>query len=227
MSLYTEKYKGDQVLVDADVSMNGNVSVAFELPDGYFALSNVSDKDLLGMASVMTSLILDRAEAKKEGASKVVCLCGSTRFYKTFKEANYRETMDGKIVLSVGFALEDDHGEQAGCTPEQKVKLDKLHLRKIEMADEVLAVAGAGVGAAVRRLVAGAEGDSGATMTDHLIIAGLPFSIPRTCEIEDCRKRPRVAMAGRSPSRGETIVVLFLCKGCFQQYHYVIKKEDD
>ncbi len=138
MSLYTEKYKGEQVLVDADVSMNGNVSVAFELPDGYFALSNVSDKDLLGMASVMTSLILDRAEAKKEGASRVVCLCGSTRFYKTFQEANYRETMDGKIVLSVGFALEDDHGEQAGCTPEQKVKLDKLHLRKIEMADEVL-----------------------------------------------------------------------------------------
>lgn len=71
----------------------------------------------------------------------VVCLCGSTRFYKEFVEANYRETMAGKIVLSVGFYPHSSgqvHGEGVGCDDEQKKKLDELHKRKIDRADEVL-----------------------------------------------------------------------------------------
>jgi hypothetical protein len=85
----------------------------------------------------------------------VVCLCGSTRFYEAFQEANYRETMAGKIVLSVGFyphAAERAHGEERGCTPEQKVALDELHLRKIDMADEVLILnVGGYIGSSTRR----------------------------------------------------------------------------
>ena len=72
---------------------------------------------------------------------RIVCLCGSTRFYEAFQEANYRETMAGKIVLSVGFyphSRTQAHGQEIGCTPEQKKSLDELHLRKIDMADEVL-----------------------------------------------------------------------------------------
>jgi len=71
----------------------------------------------------------------------VVCLCGSTRFYEAFQKANYDETMKGRIVLSVGFyphAAEQVHGEQLGCTEEQKEMLDELHKRKIDMADEIL-----------------------------------------------------------------------------------------
>jgi hypothetical protein len=71
----------------------------------------------------------------------IVCLCGSTRFYQQFQQANYEETMAGNIVLSVGFyphAQREMHGEQAGCTPEQKIALDELHKRKIDLADEVL-----------------------------------------------------------------------------------------
>lgn len=71
----------------------------------------------------------------------VVCLCGSTRFYTAFQEANYRETMAGNIVLSVGFyphSSKQAHGETIGITPEQKEALDQLHLRKVAMADEVL-----------------------------------------------------------------------------------------
>jgi hypothetical protein len=71
----------------------------------------------------------------------IVCLCGSTRFYKTFLEHNYLETMAGRIVLSVGFyphAVNEMHGEGVGITPEQKEELDQLHLRKIDLADEVL-----------------------------------------------------------------------------------------
>jgi hypothetical protein len=71
----------------------------------------------------------------------IVCLCGSTRFYTAFQEANYRETMAGKIVLSVGHyphSPEQAHGETVGCTPEQKIALDALHMKKIDLADEVL-----------------------------------------------------------------------------------------
>jgi hypothetical protein len=72
---------------------------------------------------------------------RIVCLCGSTRFYREYVEANYAETMKGRIVLSVGFyphATSVMHGEGVGVTPEQKVALDELHLRKIDLADEVL-----------------------------------------------------------------------------------------
>ncbi len=71
----------------------------------------------------------------------IVCLCGSTRFYKAFKQANFDETMKGNIVLSVGFyphAQEEMHGETTAITPGQKSFLDVLHLRKIDLSDEVL-----------------------------------------------------------------------------------------
>lgn len=77
---------------------------------------------------------------------KVVCLCGSTRFYKQFVEANFTETMCGNVVLTVGFFANADpsdwqlkvHGETIGITPQDKIKLDELHKRKIDLADEIL-----------------------------------------------------------------------------------------
>lgn len=71
----------------------------------------------------------------------IVCLCGSTRFKDAFDDANYHETMAGKIVLSVGFFMHasgNRHGESIGATPEQKIALDALHFHKIDLADEVL-----------------------------------------------------------------------------------------
>ena len=73
----------------------------------------------------------------------IVCLCGSTKFYKEFQHWNYILTMRGKIVLSVGFyahATEEAHGEHIGCTEEDKIKLDALHKRKIDLADEVFVI---------------------------------------------------------------------------------------
>jgi hypothetical protein len=72
---------------------------------------------------------------------KIVTLCGSTKFYRQFVEANYRETMGGKIVLSVGFyphKAAEVHGEEIGITPKQKEELDALHKRKIDISDEIL-----------------------------------------------------------------------------------------
>lgn len=71
---------------------------------------------------------------------RIVCLCGSTRFYQQFKEINYQETMAGNIVLSVGFAPTKEHGETIGCSPEQKELLDQVYLKKIELADEIFVI---------------------------------------------------------------------------------------
>lgn len=66
---------------------------------------------------------------------KIVCLCGSTRFKKEFEEVNKQETLKGNIVLSVGLF---GHLEGMDMTGEVKQKLDKLHLAKIALADEVI-----------------------------------------------------------------------------------------
>lgn len=72
----------------------------------------------------------------------IVCLCGSVRFWRTFQEASLRETLAGKIVLSIGAATGTDEAH-FGHLPQKrydriKARLDELHLRKIDLADEVL-----------------------------------------------------------------------------------------
>jgi hypothetical protein len=97
----------------------------------------------------------------------IVCLCGSTRFYEAFMAANYRETMAGRIVLSVGFFMhrpDQQHGQSFGCTPEQKIALDELHKRKIDLCDEVLVLN-----------VAGYIGDSTRSEIEYAIAAGKPI----------------------------------------------------
>ncbi len=95
------------------------------------------------------------------GGPKIVCLCGSTRFYGAFQRANYEETMQGRVVLSVGFyphSQTQAHGEEIGCTEEQKRTLDDLHLRKIDLADEILVLnVGGYVGESTAREIVYAE----------------------------------------------------------------------
>jgi hypothetical protein len=66
----------------------------------------------------------------------IVCLCGSTKFGDAFREANVRETLAGKMVLTVGCDFKSDSA--LGLAPEVKERLDALHLQKIAVADEVL-----------------------------------------------------------------------------------------
>lgn len=71
------------------------------------------------------------------GTPPIVCLCGSTRFMDAFFEAGWKFTLEGKIVLSVGVCKHaDDHGGEA-LGQDVADKLDELHLRKIDLADEV------------------------------------------------------------------------------------------
>lgn len=86
----------------------------------------------------------------------VVTLCGSTRFSEAFRAANLRETLDGKIVLSIGCDMRSDveifghlsEGELAVI----KARLDELHLRKIDLSDEILVLnIGGYIGESTRR----------------------------------------------------------------------------
>jgi hypothetical protein len=69
----------------------------------------------------------------------ITVLCGSTRFFETFRRENLRLTMEGHIVLSVGCDTKSD-GDLFGVedTDALKVGLDDLHKRKIDLADRVL-----------------------------------------------------------------------------------------
>lgn len=83
---------------------------------------------------------------------RIVCLCGSTRFWKAFQEQSLRLTKKGIIVLSIGCATASD--DEHGITPEEKVIFDELHLRKIDLADEVLVLnVGGYIGPSTRREV--------------------------------------------------------------------------
>lgn len=86
---------------------------------------------------------------------EIVCLCGSTRFYDHFQQANYDHTMAGRIVLSVGFyphsKATHGHGEGVGHDSSEKVALDELHKRKIDLADWVYVLnAGGYIGSSTR-----------------------------------------------------------------------------
>lgn len=69
---------------------------------------------------------------------KVITLCGSTKFKDDFLKEQKRLTLEGNIVISVGFfeAFEDDLVWQE----KTKVMLDDMHKRKIDMADEIFVI---------------------------------------------------------------------------------------
>jgi len=86
--------------------------------------------------AIKNALIEHGAEVERP---TIVCLCGSTRFMDAFRRASLEETLGGKIVLSIGCDLRDSGFETftQEHLAEIKVELDELHLRKIDLADEV------------------------------------------------------------------------------------------
>lgn len=83
--------------------------------------------------------------------TKIICICGSTRFRAEMAAANRDLTLAGIIVLAPGvFAHDGDV-----ITDAQKVALDRLHRDKIGLAHEVLVVNPNGyVGESTRREIA-------------------------------------------------------------------------
>jgi hypothetical protein len=94
-----------------------------------------------GMA-VVRRLLGQTGDRPMSERPTIVCLCGSTRFWRAFQVAGLRETLAGRIVLSIGAAsgTDDEHFGNLPRAEYDRVKaiLDELHLRKIDLADEVL-----------------------------------------------------------------------------------------
>ena len=90
------------------------------------------------------------------GNYKIVTLCGSTRFKEQFTEAQKRLTLEGCIVISVG--LFGHSGDEEVWKPGVKEMLDDIHLRKIDLSDEIHVInVGGYIGESTRREIAYAE----------------------------------------------------------------------
>ena len=68
---------------------------------------------------------------------EVVTLCGSTKFKDEFLKATKQLTLEGKVVLSVGSFM---HADNERITEEQKLMLDELHLRKIDLSNSIFVI---------------------------------------------------------------------------------------
>ena len=73
-------------------------------------------------------------DTKPPDRPKIVCLCGSVRFKAQFEEVYKRETEAGHIVLAPGSY------DKATISTELKIRLDLLHMRKIDLCDEVIVI---------------------------------------------------------------------------------------
>ena len=90
------------------------------------------------------------------GKYKVITLCGSTKFKEQYLEAQKRLTLEGYIVISVG--LFGHSGDDEVWTEGTKAMLDDMHLRKIDMADEIFVInVGGYIGESTRREIAHAK----------------------------------------------------------------------
>jgi hypothetical protein len=117
--------------------MSRDFPVPFETPFGHTpsgAPSQVESTDI-GQQSLETPIF------DAQTTPIVVTLCGSTRFMDDYNRLLREETLAGKIVLTVGC---DTHSEES-LSVETKVVLDELHLRKIDLSDEILVINKGGV----------------------------------------------------------------------------------
>ena len=69
---------------------------------------------------------------------KVITLCGSTRFKEHFLEVQKKLTLEGNIVISVG--MFGNVGDEEALQYEVKAMLDRQHLAKIDLADEIFVI---------------------------------------------------------------------------------------
>jgi len=93
-------------------------------------VEGLSDEKLLAL-----DFAVEMIPQPKRTRPVVFCLCGSTRFMEAYQEANLKETLAGRIVLSIGCNTKDD--SMLELSQGVKNRLDELHKRKIDMADEI------------------------------------------------------------------------------------------
>jgi hypothetical protein len=91
--------------------------------------------------------------------TKVVCLCGSSKYPEIHFRVMMQETLAGRIVIPMGLYGHADFplGAKAATNDgdeatEVKQMLDRLHFEKIDLADEILVVnVGGYIGSSTKR----------------------------------------------------------------------------
>ena len=87
---------------------------------------------------------------------KIITLCGSTRFKEDFLKVQKELSLRGNIVISVG--LFGHMGDEEVWRPGVKEMLDDMHLRKIDLADEIFVINVNGyIGESTKREIAYAQ----------------------------------------------------------------------
>ena len=105
---------------------------------------------------IIRERIIELVSQEHDKQFKVVTLCGSTRFKEQFMEAQKRLTLEKCIVISVG--LFGHSGDNEVWSEGMKEMLDAMHLRKIDMADEIFVInVGGYIGESTKREIAYAE----------------------------------------------------------------------
>jgi hypothetical protein len=90
------------------------------------------------------------------GKYRIITLCGSTKFRDEFIAAQKSLTLEGNIIISVG--LFGHSGDNEVWSESTKKMLDDMHLRKIDLADEIFVINKGGyIGSSTRKEIAYAE----------------------------------------------------------------------
>ena len=105
---------------------------------------------------------MQTSSSKPPVRPSVVCLCGSTKFKDAFIKKQFELTMAGEIVLSVGWFSHSDR-EIFFPTEEEKLQLDELHKRKIDLADRIYVLN-----------VGGYVGSSTRSEIEYAVVVGKP-----------------------------------------------------
>lgn len=72
--------------------------------------------------------------------NEIVCICGSTRFKDELSQARAELTLAGRIVLGPEILVRTDPAYSDLYNSETREMLDKLHRKKIDLADSVYVV---------------------------------------------------------------------------------------
>ena len=80
---------------------------------------------------------MTRADPAARDRPTIVCLCGSSRFKDEFEHAAQRETLAGRIVLTLGI-FSATFGIR--LSPDQVKLQHRLHRSRIDLSDEILIV---------------------------------------------------------------------------------------
>lgn len=86
----------------------------------------------------MNILNTNQSEYTTNNKYPIITLCGSTKFKDEFMKAQKVLTLKGNIVISVG--LFGHSGDVEVWDGNTKQMLDDIHLRKIDMCDEIFVV---------------------------------------------------------------------------------------